>query len=93
MNNLPGLLIEESVQGIFLSFDSDRKLVRMKNRVVTTELLGKAIVPGLAFTNPDGSDISIDKDYSGTVRNRKNPTPGPFEKSVAGIVKLKVWPK
>jgi hypothetical protein len=93
MNNVPSLFLEENDQGIFLTFDFDRKLIKMKNRVVTTKLLGKATVPGLAYTNPDGSDISIDKDYTGTVRNRKNPTPGPFEKSVAGITKLQVWPK
>jgi hypothetical protein len=93
LNYAPKVLIEEIDQGIFLSFDFDRNLFKMKNRAVTTELLGKTQVSGQSYTNPDGSDISIDKDYFGITRNQKNPTPGPFERTGAGQTKLKVWPK
>jgi hypothetical protein len=93
LNYAPTLLIEENDQGISLSFDVDRKSVKMRNRVVTTESLGKAKIPGQGYTNPDGSEISIDIDYSGITRNHKNPTPGPFEKPGAGKTKLKVWPR
>jgi alpha-N-arabinofuranosidase len=39
----------------------------------------KAIIPGLAFENPNGSPIRIETDYFGRKRNIVNPSPGPFE--------------
>ena len=45
---------------------------------VTTELLGKAVIPNLPYEQPDGTPIRIDTDYFGKPRN-ESPTPGPFE--------------
>lgn len=57
----------------------------------TTELLGKATIPDMAFENADGSPLAVDTDYFGKKRDAANPFPGPFETPVAGEVK--VWPK
>ena len=65
----------------------------MKNKTITSALLGKAQIPNLPFENPDGSPFTIDKDYLGNIRNKKNPTAGPFEKPGKGEVILKVWEK
>ncbi|MBK7212822.1 MAG: hypothetical protein IPH88_05910 [Bacteroidales bacterium] len=62
-----------------------------KRRIITSSILGKAIVPGLPFENPDGSAIVLDKDYWGKQRNESNPSPGPFEISKSGKQKIKVW--
>jgi len=59
--------------------------------LVTIELLGKAKVPGLAYENPDGSPLKVDRDYFGQRRSTANPTPGPFEKPGKGAVRIKVW--
>jgi alpha-N-arabinofuranosidase len=59
--------------------------------VVTTELLGKAIVSDQAYENPDKSPITIDQDYLGKQRNKSNPTPGPFEIAGKGLQKIQVW--
>ena len=59
--------------------------------LVTTELLGKAIIPNLPYEQPDGSGIRVDTDYFGKPRNEANPMPGPFEHPGAGRIVLKVW--
>lgn len=58
--------------------------------LVTTAVLGKAKIPGLAYENPDGSTLEVDKDYFGKSRNRRNPTPGPFERPGLGTRTVRV---
>jgi len=62
-----------------------------RNRLVTTELLGKARIPGAPYETPDGMPLKIDCDYFGKKRNKENPSAGPFEKPAAGKLHLKVW--
>ena len=40
---------------------------------MTTELLGKAKIPGLPYENPDGSPLKIDTDYFGKTKRRSEP--------------------
>jgi len=87
----PEIKVEEKEEGVFLSLNFDKQILKMKNKVVTTELLGKAIIPDLGFVNPDGTPLIVDEDYFGNKKSKKNPTPGPFEKPETGIVTLKVW--
>ena len=63
-----------------------------QRKLVTTELLGKAIIPGLPYENTDGSSLKIDTDYFGNKRNKSNPSPGPFESWQNGKQTIKVWP-
>ena len=65
--------------------------VEQKRSLVTTEMLGKAIVPQQAFENSDGSPLRIETDYFDKKRKTNNPFPGPFETPVNG--EIKVWPK
>ena len=58
--------------------------------LVTTELLGKARIPGLPYENADGSPLRVAVDYFGAERSATNPTPGPFEGLGAGPRLLKV---
>ena len=58
---------------------------------VTTALLGKARIPGLAYENADGSPVKLDTDYFGKRRNKTKPTAGPFEDPGTGLHTLKVW--
>ncbi len=69
----------------------DEALQRSKTTLVTTELLGKAKIPGLSYEQPDGSPLKIDTDYFGRPRNPTNPTPGPFENPGHKALKLHVW--
>jgi len=87
----PEIIIEETEEGVFLSMNMDKKLIKMKNQEVTTELLGKALISGQGYVNLDDSPISIDTDYLGKERNRRNPTVGPFENPDQGRQTFKIW--
>jgi hypothetical protein len=56
-------------------------------RPVTTELLGRTRVAGLAYEDVDGRPVRIDKDYLGRPRSAK-PSAGPFEEATG---RVKVW--
>jgi alpha-N-arabinofuranosidase len=71
----------------------DESMARMKNDLVNTELLGEALIPKQRFENPDGTELTIDKDYTGKKRNIRNPSPGPFHLEKEKQVRIKVWPK
>ncbi len=86
----PEVHIEETNAGIFLSINMDKKVSKMKNQVVTSELLGSATISGQGYVNPDDSSITIDTDFLGNKRNQGNPSPGPFEVSGSGIQKIKI---
>jgi hypothetical protein len=87
----PEIQIEEKENGIFLTLNLDEKILKMQNQLITTEILGKAIIPNAAFENRDGSPLKIDSDFFGKKRNPKNPTAGPFEKPQKGKLIIKVW--
>jgi len=89
-----GVKITEKDDGWYLELNTDGKwAAEQKRPLVTTELLGKAIIPDQPFTNPDGSPLKIDTDYSGNPRNPQNPFPGPFETVKDGKQEIKVWPR
>lgn len=58
-------------------------------RIVDTDRMGIAFQPEQRFEAPDGSDIVIDRDYFGSLRQ---PTivPGPFAR-IPGAEELRVW--
>ncbi len=93
INSNPEIGIEEKADGIYLKMNFDEKILKMKNLFVTTQLLGKALIPNAGYENPDGSPLSIDIDYLGKKRDKQNPTAGPFENPGTGKINLKVWEK
>ena len=75
---------------IFLEMNTNKNWLNIDREMITTEGLGKALVPGLFFENPDGSPVKISTDYTG--RQRKlHPSPGPFEISAGGKLRFSVW--
>ncbi len=86
----PEIQLEEMAEGIFISLNVDRKLIKMKNQMVSTELLGKALISGQGYVNPDDSPFTIDKDFLGNQRNKGNPRVGPFELSKSGSQRIQV---
>jgi len=93
LNYNPNIQIEEKEDGIYLSMNIDKSVTRMKNEVVSTELLGEARISNQKYENPDGTEITIDTDYSGKKRNTGNPTPGPFRFESKKPILNKVWPR
>lgn len=64
-----------------------------ERRLITTEVLGRAIVPDMKFEHADSSPVTIDKDYFGLAHNISNPLPGPFSELKKGKQTIKVWPR
>jgi len=58
--------------------------------LVTTELLGKAIISNLPFENADDSEVEINTDFFGKKRNVANPSLCPFEIVESGKQTIKV---
>jgi hypothetical protein len=88
---LPQPEIAEEGGSVFLSLALTPEVRKASAQRITTELLGKTKVTGLAYENPDATPVSIDRDYFGKTRSHATPTPGPFENPGEGNVRLKVW--
>jgi hypothetical protein len=79
-------------KSVYLEINLDKNWVNQQKReLVTTQSLGKAIIPALPFENKDGLPLIIDTDYFGNKRNTVNPSPGPFEIKQSGKQKIKLW--
>ena len=83
-------LVEEGGE-VFIHFNIPPNIKKATTMLITTRLLGQAMIPKLPFENPDGSPLSINTDYFGNQRNNRKPTAGPFESPGTGPITLKVW--
>ena len=92
---LPGFnpkpAIVEEGDSVYLHLALGQEVQKAATTRVTTSLLGKARVSGLAYENADGAPVVIDSDYFGKKRKEANPCAGPFENPGQGDLKLKVW--
>ena len=87
----PKIKVVEEGGKITLHLNLGSGLEQVTTPLVTSELLGKAKIPGLPYENADGSPLKIDSDYFGKKRNERNPTTGPFEALGAEPRTLKIW--
>jgi alpha-N-arabinofuranosidase len=87
----PGLKLTKGPDGSYLELVWDEAFGQGPRRLVTTELLGKAVIPDLPYELADGSPLRIGADFFDKKRSAANPSPGPFEAPGAGPLKLKVW--
>ncbi|MEN8227284.1 MAG: right-handed parallel beta-helix repeat-containing protein [Bacteroidota bacterium] len=88
----PGIQVVEKDNAVYLEFTIDSSVSDLHNALVTSKLLGKAVIPGLPYENPDGTPYSIDRDYFGNKRDPGNPVVGPFESVETGKMRIAVWP-
>jgi hypothetical protein len=88
-----GVTLTEKPDGWYLSLAAEKAWRgEAACQLVTTDLLGKAKVPGCNYENADGSPLRIKTDYFGKARDVKHPFPGPFESLADGQQQIKVWP-
>jgi len=87
----PKVRVVEEGDRVFVHFAAGPELEQAVTTLVTTELLGKAVISQLPYENPDGSPLTLDTDYFGAKRKAARPTAGPFEHPGQGDLKLKVW--
>ncbi len=69
--------LEEKDGKYFVKTNIYKYLRDFRDGIITSDVLGKAFEPEQRFENPDGSDLSLDTDYSGEHRGLST-IPGPF---------------
>lgn len=90
----PGIKLVQKTDGWYLTLAQDSGWKdAVKRKIVTTQSLGLAAIPKMAYENADGSPLAVDTDYFGKKRDERNPFPGPFETVKDGKQEIKVWPK
>jgi hypothetical protein len=87
----PDVKLVEEGDNVFLTLELDQAYYNHRGNMITTELLGKAKIPGAKFENPDGTSLKTDRDYFGHTRSDGNAYAGPFVDLNKGKVVLKVW--
>ena len=86
----PKIKLTEKEHHIYLDLTLGQAMHKASTAMVTTNTLGKSRVSGLAYENPDGSPLKIDRDYFGKPRDPATPTVGPFENLGPGSLNLKL---
>lgn len=87
-NEVNGLHVENTSQNIMVELKEQdgqyqletnlyEQIKSFNNRMINTDILGKAFEPEALFENPDGTPIRFDKDYFGNHRG-VDVIPGPF---------------
>ena len=75
-----------------IQYTTDDSSDILNTQIITTKILGKAIIVNEDYENSDGTPLKIDTDYFGNKRSESNPSAGPFENPEKGsILSLKVW--
>jgi len=88
----PSIRLVEKPDGYYLEMNLENGWSGDVSRpMVTTTLLGKAVIPDLPYENPDGTPLRIDTDFFGKPINAANPSPGPFADPGTGNVSIRVW--
>jgi alpha-L-arabinofuranosidase len=81
----PAIQVLTGIGGYHVKMNADPAWGTARTRpLITTALLGTAVVPGTAFEQPDGTPVTMNADYLAVSRNAANPFPGPFETVQAG---------
>lgn len=89
----PSLRLTRNGNGYVLDIALDKSWAsKRKCHLITTDLLGKATISGVAYENADGTPLNILNDYFGKKRDTEHPFPGPFEFTTSDTHGLPVWP-
>lgn len=89
--NIPMPEIIHRPDAIVMKITADSSIESASTVLVDTKLLDKAYYPDSYFENRDGSDITIDSDYSGARRDAVHPKAGPFENLKPGVNEIVLW--
>jgi alpha-L-arabinofuranosidase len=88
----PNIQLIEKSDGLYLEITCDRAWAsERKRKLVTSDLLGLALIPKLPFERADGAPVRLGTDFNGAERNRENPFPGPFERPIGGRLSIRLF--
>jgi hypothetical protein len=83
--------LTETPESVTLDADVDPAWGDGANRLVTTELLGRAMIPDAPYENPDGSELRVTTDMRGEERETGDPFPGPIAAAGGESGEFDVW--
>lgn len=90
----PKISLTQQGEDVFFEMEVDPKWADLQARkLVSTEVLGLASLPGLPYEQFDGKPYLLDQDFTGARRSADKPFPGPFNPANSGKLKIKVWGK
>lgn len=89
-NYNPQLELTKKGENLFLSFTPDNAFFNHNTNIITSAMLGKAIIPKALFENRDGTELVIDSDFNSTKRLNPN-NAGPFSHLKKRKNRIKVW--
>ena len=85
----PSFKVEEVADEVYITFEGETKLSRLKGKPVNTDRLGVAKLTTYPFENADGTPFLLDIDFLGEKRSTVSPSIGPFE--IVSGNRIKVW--
>jgi alpha-L-arabinofuranosidase len=85
----PAVKLTAKPDGYYLEWAFDPAWIAKATELVTTARLGRAVIPGLPYENPDGTPLQIDRDYLGRIRGESRPAPGPFAAPGSGPLRIR----
>ena len=88
----PEISITEEEDGVYLTCCLPEGFAEVHGEIPTTKSLKPVRVANADFENPDGSEVTLDRDYFGERRTEKSRV-GPFAHLQPGRNRIKVWSK
>jgi hypothetical protein len=85
----PEIKVKEKDGQLFLYMIYDDAIFKLKNKLITSDLLGKSVISKQDFEDSNGTPILFDRDFFGKKRKR-NPMAGPFERIKPGAGKIRI---
>ena len=79
----------EANDDVYLTLTVPQEMLALRTASVTTARLGSPRFPEALYENPDGTPITLDRDFFGKERG-KNPTVGPFESLSSGRFRMRL---
>ena len=86
----PNVKIVDEGKEVYIEINVTKGLLDIPSKVVSTETLGTVRIVDAIFDDPNGNQIVMDTDYTGTPRVEK-PVVGPFQGLKEGFNRIKVW--
>lgn len=75
---------------VYLDIEVTREMLEVKDKILSSDILGQTRISQARFENPDGSDLYIDKDFLGKERASET-LAGPFEGLKEGKNHILIW--
>ncbi len=84
-------IIEENDE-VYIEMTLPEMEADQSRKIITTQILGRTIIPDQEFLNYNEQNLIINTDYFDIPYDENNPVAGPVLSAKKGRIRLKVWP-